>query len=111
MIIDFKEINEVTIPGMNDGTGTMAVRMYHNERYRIVFTTLHPGGSIGLHTQTNGDDMNYVISGSGKAFCDGKEEILRAGVMHICPKGSAHRIVNTGEEDLVLLTVVAARDD
>lgn len=79
MIIDFNEINEVTIPGMNDGTGTMAVRMYHNERYRIVFTTLHPGGSIGLHTQTNGDDMNYVISGSGKAFCDGKEEILRAG--------------------------------
>ena len=53
--------------------------------------------------------MNYVLSGTGKAICDGKEESLAPGTYHICKKGSEHSIVNTGEEDLVLLTVVIER--
>jgi mannose-6-phosphate isomerase-like protein (cupin superfamily) len=53
--------------------------------------------------------MHYIISGIGKAFCDGTEEALSPGVMHICPKGSEHSIVNTGEEDLVMLTIVVKK--
>ena len=62
-----------------------------------------------MHIQASGDDMNYIISGAGIAVCNGKEEALAAGVMHICPKGSEHSIINSGEEDLILLTVVAER--
>lgn len=109
MKIDFNEIQEMTIPGMNNGTGTMSARMYHDEKYRIVPTTIHPGGSIGVHTQESGDDLNYILSGTGAAFCDGVEESLKPGVMHICPKGSRHSIMNTGDEDLVMLTVVVSR--
>lgn len=53
--------------------------------------------------------MNYIISGTGKAICDGVEEDLKQGVMHICPKGSEHAIINTGEEDLVMLTIVVKK--
>lgn len=53
--------------------------------------------------------MLIIISGTGKAFCNGIEEVLRPGVMHICPKGSEHSIVNTGEEDLVMLTIVVTK--
>lgn len=48
----------------------------------------------------------YVLSGNGKALCGGQEEILSAGTCYICKKGSEHSIVNTGDEDLLLLTVV-----
>lgn len=109
MIIDFNELKEMTIPGMNSGTGQMTVRMYNDEKYRIVPTIIHAGGSIGLHTQNSGDDMNYILSGTGKAICDGVEEKLSAGVMHICPKGSEHTIINTSDNDLVMLTIVVAR--
>lgn len=109
MIIDFNGMPPATFPGMNGGTGTMTARMYNDEKYRIVPTAIHPGGSIGEHTQTSGDDMNYILSGRGVAICDGVEEPLCPGVMHICPKGSSHSIVNTGDEDLVMLTVVVAR--
>lgn len=109
MIIDFNSLQEMTIPGMNDGTGTMTARMYNDEKYRIIPTAIHPGGSIGEHTQMSGDDMNYILSGTGKAICDGVEEELKPGVMHICPKGSEHSIINTGEDDLVMLTIVVAR--
>lgn len=106
MIIDFNIINEMTMPGMNGGTGEMTCRMFNDEKYRIIPTAIHPGGSIGVHTQDSGDDLNYIISGTGKAVCDGSEKELNPGVMHICPKGSAHSIINTGEDDLVMLTVV-----
>ena len=106
MIIDFSEMNEMTMPGMNGGTGEMTCRMYNDEKYRIIPTTIHPGGSVGVHSQDSGDDLNYIISGTGKAVCDGVEEELKPGVMHMCPKGSEHSIINTGEDDLVMLTVV-----
>ena len=109
MIIDFTNIEEMTISGMNDGTGTMTARMYNDDSYRIIPTTIHPGGSIGSHNQESGDDLNYILSGTGKAVCEGVVEELKAGVMHICPKGSEHSIINTGEEDLVMLTVVVKR--
>ena len=109
MIIDFNAIQSMTIPGMNGGTGEMTCRMFNDEKYRIIPTAIHPGGSIGIHTQNSGDDLNYILSGEGKAICDGVEEELKPGVMHICPKGSEHSIINTGKEDLVMLTVVVAR--
>lgn len=80
MKIDFNELETITMPGMNDGTGMMTVRMYN--------------------------DDNYIISGFGKAVCDDSEEELGPSMMHICPKGSRHSISNTGDEDLVMLTIV-----
>lgn len=109
MRIDFNAIEAITIPGMNNGTGTMSAQMYDDEKYRIIPTSIHPGGSIGIHKQSSGDDMNYILSGEGKAVCDGVEEELKPGVMHICPKDSEHSIINTGEEDLVMLTIVVKR--
>lgn len=109
MLINFNTLDPVTMPGMNNGTGSMTVQMYHDDKYRIIPTVIHPGGSIGSHIQSSGDDMNYILSGTGKAICDGTEEELVPGVMHICPKGSEHSMINTGEEDLVMLTIVVAR--
>ena len=109
MLIDFNSISSMTIPGMNNGTGTMTAQMYNDDSYRIIPTTIHPGGSIGSHKQESGDDLNYILSGKGKAICDGAEEELMPGVMHICPKGSEHSIINTGEEDLIMLTVVVKK--
>lgn len=109
MIIDFNDIQQMTIPCMNNGEGMMTVRMYNDESYRIIPTTIHPGGKIGLHTQSSGDDLNYILSGNGKAVCDGVKEVLKSGAMHICPKGSQHTIINTGETDLVMLTIVVAK--
>ena len=109
MQIDFNQMDPMTLPGMNNGTGTMSVRMYNDDCYRIIPTVIHPGGSIGIHNQESGDDLNYIISGIGKAICNGIEEELKPGVMHICPKGSSHSIINTGEDNLVMLTIVVKR--
>ena len=109
MLIDFSEIEEITIPGMNNGTGTMSAKMFMDEQGKIIPCAIHAGGSIGMHKHETSDDINYVLSGDGKAICDGKEETLSSGTCHICKKGSEHSIVNTGDEDLILITVVVER--
>lgn len=109
MLLDFNDIKEMTVPGMNNGTGMMTAKMYMGEQGKIIPCTIHVGGSIGLHKHKTSDDINYVLSGSGKAICDGKEEILKKGTCHICKKGSEHSIINTGDEDLLLITVVVER--
>ena len=60
MKIDFNDMDSMAFPGMNNGTGTMSVRMYNDDSYRIIPTAIHPGGSIGNHKQESGDDMNYI---------------------------------------------------
>lgn len=106
MIINFNETKEITIPGMNQGTGTMSAKMYMDSERKIIEYRIHPNSSIGLHKHDTSDDINYVISGSGYALCDSIKEELKPGRCHVCPKGSSHSIVNTGDEDLVILTVV-----
>ena len=109
MLINFKEITEMSVPGMNDSTGEMTRRMYMRDVGKIIPCRIHAGGSIGLHRHETSDDINYIISGTGKAICDGQEETLTAGACHVCKKGMEHSIVNTGKEDLVMLTVVVER--
>ncbi|EOS38935.1 hypothetical protein C808_02252 [Lachnospiraceae bacterium M18-1] len=106
MLINFNEMSARTSPGMNGGTGEMTAKMYMDKKCKIIPCSIHKGGSIGLHTHDTSDDINYVISGIGKAICDGETEELATGVCHVCQKGSGHSIINTGDDDLVLITVV-----
>ena len=76
---------------------------------KLISCRIHPGGSIGLHSHPASDDLNFVLAGTGAALCDGQEEPLAPGVRHVCKKGGSHSIRNTGEGDLVLLTVVVER--
>ena len=47
MLIDFNKIKEITIPGMNGGTGMMSAKMFMDEQGKI----------IGLHKHETSDDL------------------------------------------------------
>lgn len=53
MLIDFNKTKEITVPGMNNGTGTMTAKMYMDEQGKIISCAIHKGGSIGLHKHDN----------------------------------------------------------
>lgn len=94
---------------MNSGTGEMSAKMYMNAKGKIISSRIHAGGSIGMHSHSTSDDINFILAGYGKAICNGHEESLSAGTCHICEKGSEHSIINTGDDDLVMITVVVER--
>lgn len=105
MLIKFDEIQDVSIPNLNDGNGVVTAKMFMEPTNKIMISRLPVGVSIGMHEHTTSSEINYVISGFGKAICNDMEEELKSGVCHYCPKGSSHSIINTGAEDLILFTV------
>ena len=44
MLINFKEITEMTVPGMNGGTGEMSARMYMSDAGKIIPCRIHAYG-------------------------------------------------------------------
>lgn len=106
MIINFDTITETAIPHLNGGEGVVAAKMYGDSANKVMISRLPVGASIGMHRHVTSSEINYVLSGTGRAVCDGVEEELRPGVCQYCPKGSAHGLANTGAEELVLFTVV-----
>lgn len=106
MLISFDALEAVTIPRLNGGEGAVSAKMFLDSDIKIMISRLPAGASIGLHRHTSSCEINYVISGTGRAICAGEEETLTGGVCHYCPKGASHSIINTGGADLVLLTVV-----
>lgn len=106
MLIEFDKIQE-TMVCLHGGAGNIGSKVCAQPNAKIMLNRLPRGTSVGMHCHGDSSEFNYIISGEGKAWCDGNEEQLRAGVCHYCPKGSSHSICNTAEEDLVLFRIIA----
>ena len=105
-MINFEKIKEVGIPNLNNGKGTTKANMFMDSNIKIMKSTLEKGCSIGIHTHNTSCEVVYILSGIAKCTLDGKEEIVKKGECHYCPKGSTHSIENIGEEDLIVFDVV-----
>ncbi len=106
MLIDFEQLDETEIKNFYGGAQSTYARMLADERNRIMRGRLVPGASIGTHLHEAGSEIIFILSGAGKAFCDGIEESLSPGVCHYCPKGHTHSLTADGPDDLVFFAVV-----
>ena len=106
MKLQFDAIPVSELPRFKGGEGVYRANMYTDELGKIMRGRLAPGASIGTHTHEDSSETVYVLSGAGKAVCDGLEERLGPGDCHYCPKGRAHTLVNDGDEDLVFFAVI-----
>lgn len=76
------------------------------DRGKLITCRIRKDSSKKIQRYAAVEDVNYVISGRGKAICNGTESILSAGAYHTFIKGSNYSIINTGDEDLVLISFV-----
>ena len=106
MIYDFNQSVNHSIPNLNGGDGTVFAKVIPGEAGAVMFAVIPPNCSIGAHTHEKDMDYNFILSGTGIAVCDGKEESLFPGVCHFCPKGSRHSIRNTGTENMQIYIAV-----
>ena len=106
MRIDFDTMETTVIPHFRGGEKEVSSEMFVDECNKIMRGRLIPGASIGLHTHETSSEIIYILSGSGKALCDGGSEDLFPGKCHYCPQGHTHSLINDGSEDLVFFAVV-----
>ena len=106
MKIDFEKTEEKCVPHFNGGEKEIFLKMISVPGETVLMGRLAPGASVGLHAHRTDSETVCVLSGTGKAICDGELERLVPGSVHYCPKGCSHSQINDGEEELRFFAVV-----
>jgi mannose-6-phosphate isomerase-like protein (cupin superfamily) len=69
--------------------------------------TLPPGASVGSHCHATEDEIYIVTAGSG-ILDDGKKRTrIEAGDAILTGNGDSHAVENDGDDDLVIIAVIA----
>ena len=85
MVIDFEKIAEAHLEGFKGGQGKLDTRNYVDDKVKIMYSTLRPGASTGLHTHEGNCEIIYVVSGTATFHYDDTVEEVRQGQVHYCP--------------------------
>ncbi len=75
------------------------------EGYQVKQLRLTPGDSISLQRHRHRSEQWTVIAGQGEAIVDDKIHAIAASDFVAVPQGAIHRLVNTGDGDLVIIEV------
>ena len=71
---------------------------------QVVIMSIKPGEDIGEETHKDNDQVLYLAAGSGKVVLNHEESSYSAGDLVLVPAGTLHNFVNTGAEDLKIIT-------
>ena len=105
-MINFTTIPESPLPHFKDGKETFFARFVGDASCKILYGRLPAGATIGLHTHEDTAEIIFFLSGTGRMILDDKTETIAAGLCHYCPKGSAHSMINEGDEEITFYAVV-----
>lgn len=106
MFFDLANETPEVLPHFKGGEGNFIAAIHFDGLNKILHGTLPPGATIGKHTHVDDSEIIYILSGHGTVDDDGTLCPLKPGDCTYCPKGHAHSLMNTGEEDLVFFAVV-----
>lgn len=86
--------------------------IYRSPRAVVNFARIN-GPFIGKHIHTETDEIVYVLKGKGEVYLNGKWVPMKAGDLHICPRGIAHTtraIDKEGFEAIAIFTKPITND-
>ena len=106
MILDFSSMEETIIKNFKGGEKELYAKMFDDGRNRILYGTLEPGASIGLHEHTTNSEIIYFLEGTGKIIFDGKTFPVQKGECHYCPSDHSHSLINDDSSPLVFFAVI-----
>ena len=106
MTADYNQMDGVANPGFKGGEGTFYNKTFTDGVNKMMHGKLEPGSSIGYHKHEENCEMIFILEGEGKVLYDDGEEKVKPGMVHYCPEGHSHSLINNGSEDLIFYAVV-----
>jgi len=108
--MDIRNRDQVPAFTTKDGSTIRELLAYRNSCIRnqsLAEATIPVGGSTAEHYHPKTEEIYYILKGFGNMkICDEIRSIFPLDAIAI-PPGAAHKIWNTGTEDLVLLCCCA----
>ena len=69
---------------------------------------LAPGEKVTpAHSHPNGEEVIYIVQGSGRVLVSGEVSPVRAGMAVLFPQGEVHMLHNTGNEEMKVVCFFA----
>ena len=59
------------------------------------------------HSHPNGEEVIYVINGTGRVLVDGEVQSVKAGSTVLFPRGAVHMLHNTGPDEMKVVCFFA----
>ena len=67
-----------------------------------------PGDKVRpAHSHPNGEEVIYIVRGSGRVMVEGGVTPVRAGTTVLFPRGAVHMLHNTGDEEMKVVCFFA----
>lgn len=88
--------------------GVDSAVVYECPRVQLMVRTAVKGTTIGTHFHAVCDEIVVVTGGRGEILVDGTWRPVRAGDVHVCPRGIVHD-TRALDEDLQYLSVFTPR--
>ncbi|MGE5488940.1 MAG: cupin domain-containing protein [bacterium] len=111
-----RTLNENDIPAL-DLPGRMLRWIANSERIgpkylSVCVIEVAPGEKVRpAHSHPNGEELIYIIRGSGRVLVDGSVAPVKEGSAVLFPQGSVHMLQNTGNEDMKVVCCFAPPSD
>lgn len=74
---------------------------------QVVVMSIPAGSEVGEEVHDDVDQNLLFVAGTGKAVLNGQESPIAAGTLVMVPRGTSHNFINTGTEDLKIVTIYA----
>jgi quercetin dioxygenase-like cupin family protein len=96
-IVDETTIEALNLPGRN--LRWIITKDNVNAQYcTMCMIEVEPGQTVRpAHSHPNGEEVIYIIQGSGRVMIDGTVEPVKMGCAVLFPQGSIHMLQNSGD--------------
>ncbi len=100
MVIDERNIEEKSLPG-RFMRWLITPEVTGNQRSSMCVIRVMPRQAVKpAHAHPDGDEMVYIVSGSGRVMIDGVISPVQEGCVIFFPQGSIHMLHNTGDTEM-----------
>lgn len=96
-IVEENSIEPLTLPG-RDLRWIITKKNVNAQHCTMCVIEVSPGQTVRpAHSHPNGEEVIYIIQGSGRVMIDGIVEPVKHGSAVLFPQGSVHMLQNSGD--------------
>jgi quercetin dioxygenase-like cupin family protein len=99
-IVDENSIEALDLPG-RQLRWLMTPENVNAQHCSMCVIKVAPGQTVRpAHSHPNGEEIIYIVSGSGKVMIEGEVQPVTAGSAVLFPQGKIHMLRNSGTEEM-----------
>jgi quercetin dioxygenase-like cupin family protein len=107
LVLHEDEVEELDIPGRRL-KWLVADGRIEAEHCSTCVVRIAPGDRVRpAHSHPEGEEVIYILTGSGRVLIDGEVSPVRAGCTVLFPQGKPHMLHNTGTEEMKVVCFFA----